>query len=292
MAGGVDLVVLGSGQDGGAPQLGHDEDPGWTNPSLRRTAACIGLVDRATGRRWLIEATPDLRDQLHRFSAIAPPTGSPGPALAGLLLTHAHIGHYTGLMFFGQEAAGAQGLPVWVMPRMAAFLAGNGPWSQLLALGNIQLHALAHGQPVQLAPALRVTPLLVPHRQEFSEVVAFRIEGPHRRVLFLPDIDRWEDWDAAGVRVEDHVRAVDVAYLDGTFFSGDELPGRDMSQIPHPTISSSLERFAALHAQERAKVRFIHLNWSNPARYPDSDAALKIGRAGMAVAGEMEQLSL
>jgi pyrroloquinoline quinone biosynthesis protein B len=279
---GASLIVLGTAQDGGAPQLGHDDDPGWEKASERRLATSLALIDHANGRRWLVDATPDIREQLHRLNAIFPSRRAP---LDGVFLTHAHIGHYTGLMFFGKEAMGAKELPVYALPRMAKFLSDNGPWSQLVAQRNIALMPLAKTMAVDLGN-IRITPFLVPHREEFSEVCGFRIEGPERRVLFIPDIDRWEDWDAMGVRVEDEIARADIAYLDGTFFSGGELQGRDMTKVPHPTIASSMARFASLPAGERAKVRFIHLNWSNPARFSDSSARREIEEAGFRVAEE------
>lgn len=286
----VTLVVLGTAQDGGAPQIGHDEDPAWVDPAARRLATSLGLVDRASGRRWLIDATPDIRDQLHRFHAAFPPDATQAP-LDGVFLTHAHIGHYTGLMFFGHEAMGTKELPVYALPRMRRYLSDNGPWSQLVSFRNIALQPLADGIATDLGN-VRVTPFLVPHRQEFSEVCGFRIEGPARKVLFIPDIDRWEDWDAWGVRVEDEIARADVAYLDGTFYSGGELPGRDMAKVPHPTIASSLARFRDLPSSQRAKIRFIHLNWSNPARFTGTAARREIEAAGFRVAEEGEALIL
>ena len=286
----LELVVLGTAQDGGAPQIGHDSDPAWKEPSLRRTATSLGVVDRASGRRWLFEASPDLREQLHRFDQIAE-APDPNHGLDGVFLTHAHMGHYVGLMFFGHESMGAKDLPVYAMPRMAQYLTDNGPWSQLVRYGNIALQPLADGRPVDLG-ALKVTPLSVPHRQEFSEVVGFRIEGPTKKVLFIPDIDSWEQWDALGTRIEDEIAKVDVAYLDATFYAQGELPGRDMTKIPHPLIAWSMQRFAPLPASERTKVRFIHLNHTNPARFPDSEARRAVEAGGFRVAEEMERVCL
>jgi pyrroloquinoline quinone biosynthesis protein B len=286
----ISLIVLGTAQDGGAPQIGHDDDPGWTDPSQRRNAACLGLVDHTTGQRFLIDATPDIREQLHRFNC-AFPARPGGPVLDGVFLTHAHIGHYTGLMFFGHEAMGTKELPVFALPRMQRFLTDHGPWSQLVKYRNIALHDLTPDSAT-ISGCLRITPLLVPHRGEFSEVCAFRIEGPQRAMLYIPDIDRWEDWDAWGVRIEDEIARVDVAYLDGTFHSGGELPGRDMSKVPHPTISASMARFAALPLAERRKISFTHLNWSNPARHANSAVRQQIMQAGFGVAEEGAVLEL
>lgn len=260
----VSLVVLGVAQDGGKPQLGNPDDPAWADQSLRRIATSLALVDRrdAKPRRHLFEATPDMREQLHRLDAIAPVENS--TALDGIFLTHAHIGHYTGLMFLGHESAGASYVPVYAMPRMAEFLGTNGPWNQLVRKENIYLAIMSEGEAETLAPGINVTPFAVPHRQEYSEVVGFRIDGPSKKAVFLPDIDSWEEWDKTGTRIEDVIAGADIAFLDATFFANGEIPGRDMKGFPHPFVSHSMERFAPLSAADKAKVRFIHMNHTNP----------------------------
>ena len=284
------LMVLGIAQDGGVPQAGASTEPGWHDPSRRRLVSSLALVDPASGQRWLFDATPDFPEQLQRLDQVAPTPDRPG--LAGIFLTHAHIGHYAGLMYLGKEVIGAKGVPVWAMPRMRQFLTDNGPWQQLVRLDNIALQPLVAGQPVVLNARLTVTPILVPHRQEYSEVVGFRIAGPQVAVLFIPDIDSWTQWDQQGTRIEDEIAKVDVAYLDGTFFANGEIPGRDMRGFPHPFIRASLDRFAALPASERDKIRFIHLNHSNAALWPESDARRQVTRAGCRIAEEGEQVQL
>jgi pyrroloquinoline quinone biosynthesis protein B len=283
-------VVLGIAQDGGYPQAGTKASPAWDDTAARRLVASLGLVDPASGERWLVDATPDFPEQLHRLDVIAPAVGVPG--LAGILLTHAHIGHYAGLVHLGREVIGARGVPVYAMPRMEAFLRGNGPWDQLVKLGNIELRGLVAGTPVPLGAHLAATPLLVPHRDEYSETVAFRIAGPRRSLLWLPDIDKWEKWDASGTRLEKVLAGVDLAYLDGTFFADGELPGRPMAEVPHPFVRETIARLASLPASERAKVRFVHLNNTNPLVRGDAAALAEVERAGMRVAreGEREEL--
>jgi pyrroloquinoline quinone biosynthesis protein B len=252
--------------------------------------ACLGIIDPRTGKRWMIDATPDFRRQLTDLARAS--AGPARPALDGIFLTHAHIGHYTGLMFLGHESMGTLNVPVWVMPRMDAFLRTNGPWDQLVRYGNIELRPLADGTKVELGDGLSVTPIIVPHRQEYSEVVGFRISGPTRSVLYIPDIDSWDEWDAAGTRIEDILHTVDAAYLDGTFFANGEIPGRDMTGFPHPFITKSMERFAKLPPKERAKVHFIHLNHTNPALVPGSDAQRQVEAAGMHLAQQGERFPL
>jgi len=282
-------VVLGIAQDGGYPHAGCERPccaRAWNDPGARRSVVSLGLVDPAAGQRWMIDATPDFRAQLHAIEQVAPPGG---PALDGVLLTHAHIGHYTGLTFLGREAIGARDVPVWAMPRMADFLAANGPWDQLVRLRNIDVRRIAEGQSFQLNEHLTTTPITVPHRDEYSETVGYRIEGPTRSLLFIPDVDKWERMDRP---IEALIAAVDVAFLDGTFYADGELPGRSMAEVPHPFITESLARFAALPAVERAKIRFIHLNHTNPALDPGSPARAAIRDAGMHVAEQGERVAL
>ncbi len=284
-------LVLGTAQDGGAPQAGSRGHPGWEDASARRWAASLALVDPETSRRWLLDATPDFKEQLHLLDEEAP-VESPAPGLAGIFLTHAHIGHYLGLAQLGHEAMGARRVPVHAMPRMGEFLSRNGPWDQLVRYGNVQLRPLEAGAPVFLGRRLRVTAVPVPHRQEYSEVVGYHVEGPSRSLFYLPDIDSWEEWDGQGVRIEEWIAQVDRAYLDGTFFADGEIPGRDMSGFPHPFVTHSMERFRDLPDTEKRKVRFIHLNHTNPALDPDSEARRRVESAGFGVAVRGERITL
>lgn len=284
----VSLLVLGVAQDAGKPQIGNPVDPAWDDPSLRRLATSLALIDTRgeRTRRWLFEATPDITEQLQRLDETAPVDRPVG--LDGIFLTHAHIGHYAGLMMLGREGAGAQNVTVYAMPRMADFLTHNGPWSQLVRLHNIIIAIMTEDEPEQLADDLTVTPIRVPHRQEFSEVVGFRIDGPEKSVLFIPDIDSWEDWDAEETRIEDKIAEVDIAYLDATFYANGEIPGRDMSGFPHPFVSHSMERFGTLPDSEKEKVRFIHMNHTNPLHAPNAKERSAVRDSGFNIADEME----
>lgn len=267
--------MLGVAQDGGLPHIGCKRSEcvqARKNPALRRSVSSIAVVDPVSNEFWIFDATPDLPSQSERL---------PG-TLAGVFLTHAHIGHYTGIMYLGREAQSARNVPVYAMPRMREFLRKNGPWSQLVTLGNIDLRAMENG--VRLNNRISVAAVRVPHRDEFSETVGFTIAGPNQKVLFLPDIDKWEKWDK---RVEDVIGGVNRAYVDGTFYADGEVPGRSMSEIPHPFIVESMTRLAAL----AAKVRFIHLNHTNPALQEGKELR-EIRRSGFDVAKEGERVGI
>lgn len=284
------VVVLGTGQDAGIPQAGSFEHEAWTDQTKGRRAASLGLIDPRTGKYWIFDATPDFREQWHDAYRLAGPLANRLPA--GVFLTHAHIGHYTGLMFLGHEAAGASGVPVHVYPKMHEFLSTSGPWSQLVKYENIALHGLEIDKQVRLADDLTVESFLVPHRQEFSEVAGFIINGPNKRVMFLPDIDGWEELDSLGVAIEDLIASVDVAYIDGTFYANGEIPGRDMSSFPHPFISHSMTRFSDMDESMKSRIRFIHLNHTNPVARPGSDEYIEVVRRRFRVAAQSEQVKL
>lgn len=187
------VTVLGIAQDAGYPQAGCVAEHCmryWRGEEKRRHVVSLGLTDTESGQNWLFEATPDFSQQLNQLHSISGTSD-----LSGIFLTHAHIGHYTGLMYLGREAMGASNIPVYVMPKMKLFLETNAPWSQLVKLGNIELVEIEHDVPIQLRYNLTVTPILVPHRDEFSETVGFRIETDEKSLLFIPDINKWHIWD-------------------------------------------------------------------------------------------------
>ncbi len=276
------VLVLGIAQDGGIPQAGCRKS--CCTSGRHETVASLALVEPAAHRWWLFDATPDFTAQLARVAAEAPAC-----SLAGIFLTHAHMGHYTGLMNLGREAMGAHDVPVWAMPRMTEFLSRNGPWDQLVSLHNIALKPLQADTTVTLSDSLNVTPFLVPHRDEYSETVGYRIASNRGVVVFVPDIDKWERWDR---KVELLVAHVNAAYVDGTFFDDHELPGRDISKIPHPYIVESLERFASLPDAARARIHFIHLNHTNRAAIAGTAERKRVEAAGLRVARAGERTEL
>jgi pyrroloquinoline quinone biosynthesis protein B len=280
------ITVLGIAQDGGYPQAGCTAEHclrHWRGEEKKRQVVSLGLTDQASGQNWLFEATPDFTSQLQQLQQ-----ASDSSNLSGIFLTHAHMGHYAGLLQLGREAMGAQEMPVYVMPKMKQFLENNAPWSQLVSLGNIKLILMEADQPIQLTSNLRVIPLKVPHRDEFSETVGFRIETAEKSLLFIPDIDKWPLWDR-DIRAE--VARVDVALLDATFYQEGELPNRNMSEIPHPFVTETISLFSPLPAAEKRKIKFIHFNHTNPLilEGPERTAVKSLG---FEIASEGERIQL
>jgi pyrroloquinoline quinone biosynthesis protein B len=276
------LTILGIAQDAGYPQIGCKK----TCCAIRngnenkRLVTSLAITEQTSGKYWLFEATPDISEQLEKMQP--KDKNLPFQLPAGIFLTHGHIGHYTGLMQLGREAYGAKGVIVFAMPRMEQFLKNNGPWSQLTELGNISIRQMDSNKGIQLSEELRVTPILVPHRDEFTETVGFLIQGK-KKLLFIPDIDKWEKWDRS---LDSLIQEIDLALIDGTFFDIDELPGRDMREIPHPFVTETIQKLAALPKNLRNRVMFIHFNHTNPLIRKDSPESKQIIAQGFEIARE------
>ena len=282
------LVVLGIAQDAGYPQADCKKSccsKVWVEKNKRKMVSCIGIRDSETNKAYLLDATPDFRDQLQQLKFY----GEEEYRLSGVFITHAHIGHYTGLMHLGREAVNAQMVPTYVMPRMADFINTNGPWDNLVKLNNLEINTLSDNQAIVLSENLSVTPLLVPHRDEYSETVGYVINGPNKKVLFIPDIDKWSKWDKDIVAL---IAQVDVAFLDGTFYRNGEIWGRDMSQIPHPFITESMQLFDGLSKADKRKINFIHLNHTNPLLDKQSDEYADFIKSGFKIATELQTIEL
>src|SRR6185295_6039477 len=278
------VVVLGTVQDGGMPQTGCDCSNcsrARKDPKLARHVASLAIHVPKTGHVYLVDATPDLPaqiEEIHTFRSHPARKVDRAP-FDGVFLTHAHIGHYLGLAHFGFESLNTSNLPVWASPRMAEYLRTNGPWSQLVRLKNIELREIQPGAPVDLGEGVTVTAFPVPHRDEYSDTLAFVIRGPHSTVLYVPDTDGWNTWTRPLPRFLEEEK-VDVALLDATFYSPDELPDRDVTKIRHPLVTGTMDLLAPQVKAGKLRVFFTHLNHSNPALDPDGAARKAIEAKG------------
>jgi pyrroloquinoline quinone biosynthesis protein B len=288
-------VLLGTAQDGGIPHIGcrcETCDSARGNAEVRRHPSSLLIVNSDPVVRVLIDATPALPEQLDLANRLASPARASGPCAApfdGIFITHVHFGHYTGLMYLGAEALAVREQTVYATGRVCSFLRTNAPWELLVRAEHIRTIAVDYDRPVELAKGLSIVPIAVPHRAEYADTCAFVVYGPRRALLYAPDTDRWDDWRPS---VEERIAAVDIALLDGTFFDANELPGRTMSDVPHPCISDTIAKFAALPLRERSKVHFTHLNHTNPALMPSSPAELLVLEAGMQIARERQVFML
>ena len=249
------IQVLGIVQDAGYPHIGCEKDCCKAVSPGDYFVSCLGLVDKTNNKRYLFDATPDIHNQLNLLEKF-----SDANLVDGIFLTHAHIGHYTGLMYLGREGLGGKNIMVYALKRMSKFLTKNGPWDHLVKLNNISIQTISNKEFVKLSENIFVIPIRVPHRDEYSETVGYKIIGKSKKILFIPDIDKWDEWKKS---IIEEVKLVDYAFIDGTFYNGTEL-NRDMREIPHPSIEETLQLFSNQPVAERNKIYFIHINHTNP----------------------------
>jgi len=276
----VILKVLGTIQDGGIPHMGCNKVcclKYFKNNTFRVGVSSLGISNLKNETNYLIDATPNINHQLKALIG----TSNPSEKLNGVFLTHAHMGHYSGLLNFGREAMNSKNIPLYLMPRFYNFIQDNGPWNQLVKLENVMLKRIYDREKITLESNLSITPIQVPHRDEYSETVGFLIEGNKKSALYIPDIDKWEKWNNSIIEL---IKNVDYAFLDGTFYDEKEVNNRDISEIPHPFIIESLKLFNPLDESEKNKIYFIHLNHTNPLLNSDSSEYNRVIREGFNVA--------
>ena len=275
------LTVLGIAQDGGRPQ------PGCLRPCCQnlkqadyRSPVSLGIKTE-NGTTILIEATRDLGRQLKIFGE---------STIDRLFLTHAHLGHVDGLGLFGRETMSARGIPLHVSPSMQNLIKSTPAWALLLEQGVFEMTEIGN---VEIDDVV-IESIAIPHRAELSDMHAFVIRGKEHSVLFLPDHDSWDQTlsahDAASIREWLNNLDITHALLDGTFWSGDELQGRDMSVVPHPTIQDTMARLGQKQSED-PEIYFTHLNHTNPV-YREGSEYQKIIHLGWKVSREGQRINL
>ena len=255
------ILTLGTAQDGGFPHIGCNGNcckQAQENPALGRLIASISIVDRLKSKAWIIDVTPDISKQIRILMKYIP--NLEYPSLSGIFLTHAHIGHYLGLLYFGLEALNLKNIPVYVLPGMKSFLYKNSMFYQMIENNNIIIKELNPDSKIELSKNLKIEAFFVPHRNELSETVGYSIQGKSKSLIYIPDIDSWEDWN---INLTDVIKDNDIIIIDGTFCSKDEIQNRDIKKIPHPSIIESMNLMEELQLKEKNKVFFTHLNHTN-----------------------------
>lgn len=285
----VIVNIIGTAQDAGVPHPNcfcKNCIKALAGQKFRRRAASLAIILPNSNEWHLIDATPDLKEQM---AFVQMEFGLQKKLMKSIWLTHAHIGHYPGLMFLGKEAIGAKGTSVYCGEKMKHLLENHVPWKQLVDLENILPKEITLEKSYQLSSQVRITPLDVPHRNEYSETYAFLIKGPTRKLLYIPDIDRWDEWDKDIYKM---AMEADICLLDGTFYSKEEIEnmGRDYKEIPHPVMTETMDRLQDL--VKDTEIYFTHFNHSNPVIDSDSSCFKLVNQRGFLVAEEGTKIFL
>jgi len=279
------IYILGTAQDGGYPHANCTDKccrKAWNNNSLHRYPSCIAIIDISRKKYWLLDITPEIKKQIHILEQF-------GCTLEGVFITHAHIGHYTGLFNLGLEIMNLNNIPIYVMPKMKNFLINNSQTNHLIENDNICLIDLFEDKAININDDLSVTPFDVPHRNELSETVGFKVQSQKKSIIYLPDIDSWYNWDDKLIKL---VKLNDVLFLDGTFYNKNEVKQRDISKIPHPEIIATMNILSGLDVKFKNRVHFIHLNHTNNVINLDSEEYEKVIKNGFCISQEQQIFNL
>jgi pyrroloquinoline quinone biosynthesis protein B len=285
----ITVKILGTAQDGGIPQPNcfcENCIEAINDPSKKRLASSLGILLPDLKRWYLIDATPDFKDQLLLVNK-----DHQSFKLGGIILTHAHIGHYTGLMFLGKEAMSTNELDIFAGHKMKNMLTKHFPWKQLVELNNIKIRELIADHPMKPETNFTITPLEVPHRNEYSETFGFVISGVYKKILYIPDIDKWEEWDCNLINM---ASSVDYCFIDATFYSEEELKqlGRNYKDIPHPYITYSMDLLQEVVDSKKCEVYFLHFNHTNPILNSVSPEVTTLKNRGFKIAEEGMEFQL
>lgn len=295
------IRVLGSSAGGGLPQWncgcsncvrarrGDPDVPSRTQPSLAVSA---------DGARWsLVNASPDVRDQLARFPALHPRPGSRDLPLDSIVVTNADLDHVLGLLVLREALSYRIVSTPWVRDAVlghnTVFRLLEPAWGAFKPDQEVRLDREGHLEarlfPVPGKVPGWLEPLAGAHPEATCGVrITERASG--RRLVVIPGLRTFDP----GTRAE--LEAADCVFLDGTFFEADELrrvrPGAPdafaMGHLPITGPDGSLAELARLRAQRF----YLHLNNTNPVLDAASPEAARVRAAGVEIARDGLELEL
>jgi pyrroloquinoline quinone biosynthesis protein B len=284
----VRVRVLGSAAGGAVPQWNcHCEICEAARAGARaRPRTQSSLAIRGDDGPWyLVNASPDLREQLEPLAAVGGVRASP---IAGVLLTDAEIDHTAGLLLMRESPAP---LRIYGEAGIRRALSDGYPVLRVLErYSGTEWHTLERGRPHALTGSSLVVepfaaggdaPRYFDGELEASGLV---FSDGDRRLTYVPGLARLDE------HVITRLAASDVVLVDGTFWHDDDLArqgiasarsARDMGHVPLAGPGGTLEVLAGL---ERPRKVLVHINNTNPVLLEDSPERAQVVRAGVEVA--------
>ena len=271
--------ILGTIQDGGYPHPGCYQDccENIRNKSNNRLISSGAIINKISKEFWLLDLSPDINKQYHMIDS--------SYKLSGIFLTHAHVGHYLGLMQLGLEVMNLKNIPIYAMPLMKKFIENNSSLKFLIENNNIIVKEINIIKDINLGNDLIISPFLVPHRNELSETVGYKLMTRKKSIIYLPDIDSWDEWN---IELIDLIKDNNFLYIDGTFYDKNEIKNRDISKIPHPSVIDTMKLIGRLNKKHKKKIFFTHLNHTNNLLRKNTLEYSNLKKEGYNIASELD----
>ena len=302
MADTLRIRVLGSAAGGGFPQ-GNCLCPncrlaGQGDPRVRpRTQSSLAIS--ADGNRWLLlNASPDLRQQIFANSCLHPRGATRQTPIAGVFLTNGDVDHLAGLLTLREQQAFTiyASTSVLEQTKHGVFAVLNPHLVQRMPVALEARIDMGLGFTIQPFAVPGKVPLYLEGERveiggETDSTIGVDIVCGQRRAIVIPGCA--EVSDDVLRRVED----ADVLFFDGTTFSDDEMVRMGLSQktawrMGHCAIDGergSLARFAGSKIGQRV---YTHINNSNPILVEDSPERARVEAAGWIVAHDGLEIAL
>lgn len=260
------LKILGSVQDGGVPHLGCECEvceAARDDCRNEKFVASVLLKENAKDDsvRYMIDASPDIRRQIK------------GDYLDGVFVSHGDLGHIAGLLYFGHESANISSLPTYATEKTYEFLRKNDPYRLLLDRENLRVNEIEDGDEIDIQGGV-IEVMEVEHSALSTDTIAFKIRGEEKTVYYLSDIDEWSP------AVKEAIQEADIAIIDGTFWSRDEIDRYE--EVPHPPIRETMD----LMENYTTEIYFTHMNHTNPVLREDSEERKELEERGFGVVEE------
>lgn len=291
----MQALILGSAAGGGVPQW-NCRCPicalAWAGDPRVAPRTQSSLAVSADGERWLlVNAAPDLRQQIAQNPALQPKSGLRHTPIGAVLLTNGDVDHVAGLLSLRESQAFKLFGTSQILDSLSANPVFDVMSPRFVERSPVRLHAAFEpidGLQVTLFPVPGKVPLWLERGEpvigEATETtVGALIEAAGRRLAYIPGCALVTD------EVRHHIRGVDALLFDGTVFMDDDLiragvgqkTGWRMGHMPMTGENGSLRALADLVIGRKI---FVHLNNTNPVLVDGSEERSFVERAGWQVA--------
>ena len=289
-------VVLGSAAGGGVPQWNcrcRVCRLAWSGEGSVRPRTQSSIAVSADGRSWLLlNASPDLRQQILATPALAPAEGLRHSPIAAVLVTNGDVDHVTGLLTLRER----QSFGLYGTERTLATLADNAIFN-VMAEECVQRTPVRLNQPFQPLPGVTVEIFPVPgkvalwlEKDELARgtldtamvgetTVGVTIEEGGARLVYIPGCATFTP------EVIARIDGADALLVDGTLYTDDEMVREGLGEktgrrMGHSPISGEDGTMAALAACRIGRRLFIHINNTNPVLIESSPERQEVAARG------------